>query len=592
MTRKLRMAVAVLVPMGAGALLVALGWHAVGGLLIFVALAAAVAYLLIVARPARIAPDSLLRTRLSGTLREHAATPLLERLRGGQAPTLHQLREALQEAVGDPRVSAVMIEIAGLHCGLASAQELHDLIGALTAAGKRTVAVLEGDSLSAREYLIAAAAGEIIANPDTTLAMVGLSAGGLFFKDALQRLQIDAQALQWKEYKGAAESFSRQDMSAPLRQSIAEVLGDSERLMVEYVARARHLSAPAARAMLTRGFVGAQAACADKLIDRIGYSQEMLSNHGPNDKRVVGLTRYLRRVRWRKDRGKLPRIGLVFGVGPVLTGDEPLSGEFISAVRTSAELLRAGRDERVKAVVFRVNSPGGAAVGSDLVWRAVKEVRGLGKPVVVSMGDVAGSGGYYVAAGADAIVAQSATITGSIGVVYVKFSIGALLRKLGVAADLVKMAPNGDAMSFTRALDHDELQQLDQVMGELYGNFTAKVAEGRHLSAEQTEAVAKGRIWSGSAALGNGLVDALGGLERAIAIAREKAGLPPGQALEVTIIGGGLGGLKAALMPNASGAADGWPRWLAGLTGVPEAWLPALGMLCQGMALLSPWLLY
>jgi len=591
-TRKLRMVVAVLVLIGAGTLLVALGWHDLGGLLILFALAAAAAYLLIVVRPARIAPDSLLRVRLSGALREHAPVPWLERLRGTQSPTLHQLREAFQEVASDARVSAVLIEIASLRCGLASAQELHDLIGGLTAAGKRTIAVLEGDSLSTREYLIAAAAGQVIANPDATLAMVGLSAGGLFFKDALQRLRIDAQALQWKEYKGAAETFSRQEMSAPLRDSITALLGDSERLMVEYVARARRLSPSVARALLTCGFIGAQSACANKLIDQIGYSQDLLSSYDPNDKRVLTLTRYLRRVRWRQDRGKLPRIGLVFGVGPVLTGDEPLSGEFISAVRTSAELLRAGRDERVKAVVFRVNSPGGAAVGSDLVWRAVKEVRRLGKPVVVSMGDVAGSGGYYVAAGADAIVAQAATITGSIGVVYVKFSLGALLQKLGVAADLVKMAPNGDAMSFTRALDSEELQQLDQVMGELYGNFTAKVAEGRHLTPEQTEAVAKGRIWSGSAALANGLVDALGGLDRAVAIAREKAGLPPSQALELATISVGLGGLKAALMPTAGGAAQGWAGLLTEIVGLPETWLPALGKLRQGMALLSPWLFY
>lgn len=591
MTLKLRMAVATLVLIGAGALVGALGWHWLGGLLIFVGLAAAAAYLLVVVRPARLAPESLLRVRLSGALREHAAAPLLERLRGSQPPTLHQLREAFQEAAGDPRVSAVMIEIAGLHCGLASAQELHDLIGALNAAGKRTIALLEGDSPSAREYLIAAAASEVMANPDAMLTMVGLSAGGLFFKDALDKLQIEAQALQWKEYKGAAESFSRQDMSAPLRESIAAVLGDCERLMVEYVARARHLSEQTARALLTRGFIGAQAACAEKLLDRVGYSQDLLSSYGPDDKRVVSLHRYLRRVRFRKDRGKLPRIGLVFGVGPVLTGDEPLSGEFISAVRTSAELLRAGRDERVKAVVFRVNSPGGAAVGSDLVWRAVGEVRRLGKPVVVSMGDVAGSGGYYVAAGADAIVAEAATITGSIGVVYVKFSLGALMRKLGVAVDLVKTAPMGDALSFARALDRGELQQLDHVMEELYGNFTAKVAEGRHLSPEQTEAVAKGRIWSGSAALSNGLVDALGGLDRAVALAREKAGLPPGQAVELATVGGGLSGLKAALMPGA-GTADSWPRLLARATGVPEAWIPALGALCQGISLLSPWLFY
>ena len=183
------------------------------------------------------------------------------------------------------------------------------------------------------------------------------------------------------------------------------------------------------------------------------------------------------------------------------------------------------------------------------MWRAVTEVQRRGKPVVVSMGDVAGSGGYYVAAPADAIVAQSATITGSIGVVFTKFNLGGLLQRVGINIDYAKTAAISDALSITRPLTADELDQLNRVMGELYANFSAKVAQGRKLDAAQTEMVARGRIWSGSAAVANGLVDALGGMARAIELAREKAQLAPGEEHEIALYTSarGLMGLRRML---------------------------------------------
>jgi protease IV len=282
---------------------------------------------------------------------------------------------------------------------------------------------------------------------------------------------------------------------------------------------------------------------------------------------------------------------LVYGLGPVVAGEPPRAGEFISGQQTAAELLRAARDPQVRALVFRVNSPGGSAVGSDLVWRAVSEVQQRGKPVVVSMGDVAGSGGYYVAAAADAIVAQPTTVTGSIGVVYTKFNMAGLMDRVGINVDYAKSAAIGDALSITRPLTEKELEQLNRVMGELYSNFTAKVAKGRKLDPAQTENVARGRIWSGSAAAANGLVDALGGMARAVELAREKAQLGPGQEHEMALYtpARGLMGLRLALAP----AAD--PYFLAGplarIAGIPEQWLPALAQLLlrSGTMLFCPW---
>jgi len=592
-TRELRLISIVVVAALVGALLVYFGWHLPGIALLILSLAALAGYFLLVVRVARIPRDSLLHIRLAGSLREHAASSLLDRVRGRGFTTLHQLREALTEAARDPALSAVMVEISGLECGLATAQELHDLIARIKATGKRTVAVFDGDTVSAREYLIGCAAGELIANPDVTLAMVGIGAGGPFVKRALDKLQVQAQALQWKEYKGAAEMFSREQMSEPLRHSIAAVLDDCDRVMMEYVARARALPLDTVKEMLNLGFVAAGTARERKLLDGTGYAHDLLVEFDrDDDKRVVGMARYLRRVHYRHDRGRRPRIALVYGVGPVISGEPPLGGEFMSAPETAADLNRAARDPQVKAVVFRVNSPGGSAVGSDLIWRAVSEARRRGKPVVVSMGDVAGSGGYYVAMGADAIVAQPATITGSIGVVYVKFSARELMARLGIDIDRVQTNPMADALSITRPLAPAELEQLDRTMGELYGNFTAKVAEGRQLDATQTEAVARGRVWSGRAALAHGLVDALGGLEQAIAIAREKVGLKSEQEHELAVVSGarGLAGLKATFWPADTHLP--WLSALAGLCGVREQWLPAiLTILARSQTLfLCPWM--
>jgi protease-4 len=266
---------------------------------------------------------------------------------------------------------------------------------------------------------------------------------------------------------------------------------------------------------------------------------------------------------------------LIHALGPVITDDAPLAGEFISGERLSEDLRCAARDDRVRAIILRVNSPGGSAVGSDLIWRAVRDAQKRGKPVVVSMGDVAASGGYYVAAAADAIVAEPATITGSIGVVYTKFSLPQLLRRLGIRIDTVKTAPVGDALSPARAMTETELAQLDQTVAQLYANFTAKVADGRKLTAEATEEVARGRVWSGVAAKARGLVDELGGLDRAIGLAREKAGVAADEPLDLQpyptpslLASLSLSFVRSEASPMLATA--------SALLGVPPRWAPAL----------------
>jgi len=280
---------------------------------------------------------------------------------------------------------------------------------------------------------------------------------------------------------------------------------------------------------------------------------------------------------------------VVCGVGPVVAGEPSMTGDFISPETTGAQIERASRDEHVEAIVFRVNSPGGSAVGSDLVWRSVRAAQRRGKPVVVSMGDVAGSGGYYVAMGADAIVAEPSTITGSIGVVYAKFDVSSLMDQFGVNIERTRSHSISDAMSPTRAMTEAELSQLDGVIEHLYGNFTAKVAEGRKLDPETAEKLARGRVWTGAAAKAGGLVDDVGGMARAIEIARDKAGIAPGEPHELVSYSQArfITALRSSLNAGESGT---FVPIAAKLIGMPARWVPALMhlVLRGGVMMLGP----
>ncbi len=565
------------------------GWHVITIILAIVTIALLAGFYGLIMRPARIPKDAVLSLHIDDDLREDAPRSPLEQLRNRGTPTLFHLREALTAAAHDPALKAVMLEISAPGLGLATAQELHDLLREVVTAGKRVVAILSGDNVTVRDYFLACGASEIVVNPDTAMMMLGVSAGSVFLKQALAKLGVEAQTLQWKEYKGAAETFNREAMSPELRESLDAILNDWKSVLTANIGASRKLDPVRAGELLGAGFMSAQTALETGLIDRAGYIEDLRSEFDPEDKdeRFVSLTRYLRHLNYRRATGRHPRFALIHGLGPVVTGEGPMAGEFLSGERVSEEIRRATRDEHIRAIVFRVNSPGGSAVGSDLVWRAVREARDRGKPVVVSMGDVAGSGGYYVAMGADAIVAEPTTITGSIGVVYTKFSVPALLERLGVSFDTAKSDPISDALSPSRAMTEPELAQVNQMVGQLYANFTAKVAEGRKLEPSVAEEVARGRVWSGVAAKKHGLIDEIGGLNRAVAIARAKAGLSDDEIHDLVLYP--AHGLLASLKLNTA-RAEVTPimSLAASIAAVPPRWAPAIvQLLTRGSAFLQ-----
>jgi len=592
-SREVRLAIIVTILSAVGTVACAAGDWKAGIAILGVAGAMIAAFWFAVVRPAQIPRDAVVVVRLAGPIEEDVTRSPLDQLMRRGAQSLDHLRYVFESAAIDDDVRAIVVEIAEFGAGLATAHEIHRLLRAAQAGGKRVIALLRGDSAGLREYLVAAGAGEIVANPDTMLTMLGVATGGVFLKNALDKLKIQAQTLQWKEYKGAADTLGRDTMSPAVRESMEAIVADWGKILTETIASARKLTTERARELIAAGFVSAKFAVENHLIDREGYIEDIRAEFDHEAKRKVfaSMARYRRHAVFTRERGRRARIALVHASGPVISGDAPATGEFISGVATAAQIDRASRDERVSAIVFRVNSPGGSAVGADLVWRAVREAQGRGKPVVVSMGDVAGSGGYYVAAGADAIVAEPATITGSIGVVYAKFNLGNLLSELGVHFDFVKSAPNSDAMSIARAMTDGELAQLNETIGHLYSAFIAKVAQGRRLSLEQTEAVAKGRIWSGLAAKECGLIDEVGGLSAAVAIARDRAHIAEHQRHQLVTYRAERRWLD--LRPGSAEASTPWAiRAAAGALGIPNRWAPAMIeiLVRGGVMLLCPFI--
>lgn len=519
------------------------------------AFAVVAAFYFLFFRPAWIPRDAVVMVRLEGALREETGHSPLEQLLGRGFPSMAHLRYALEAAARDTRVRAVVVEVGGLQNGMATAEELHELLRGLRAAGKQVIAVLRDDFASVRDYVVAAGAGEVVMNPDTMLAMLGVAAGSVFLKRALDKLNVRVQTLQWKQYKGAAETVSRETMSAELRESLEAVIGEWRDVLVKRIASARKLEPERARELSGMGFMSARSAREAGLVDREGYTEDIRAEFDPEGTRkpFVSLARYMRHAVYVNERGERPRIAVVYGTGPVITGQPPAAGEFISGEATSAQIDRASRDPMVAAIVFRVNSPGGSAVGSDLVWRAVRDAQTRGKPVVVSMGDVAASGGYYLATGADWIVAQPGTITGSIGVFAGKLVLAEAKRRVGISTDEVHEGRNALITSPNTPFSPSERERFAAFLDAIYADFVASVAEGRSMPLEAVEEVARGRIWTGADARAAGLVDALGGFPEALAAAREKAGIDPAARVRVVRVEVRARGL-AGFLPAPGGA--------------------------------------
>jgi protease IV len=516
-----------------------IGIVAVLGLLVIIGITVVAVKL---ADSAKRLPDAIVLTAdLTEGLTDGADPEPLSRLLFNEKTTLRDFADALDRAAGDPRVKSLFVQLGDDALGLAKVQQVRDAITAFRSKGKYAVAFAdtfgEGGPGS-RPYYLATACDEIWLQPLGEVGLTGLRSETPFFKNALDKLGIRAEFEHREEYKSAANSLIETQMTAPQREEIEALLTALSAQIVQGIALARHSTPEKVTALIDRAPLTEPEARDAGLVDRIGYRDEarrQAQAKADAGAKFVSLSRYLKAAGRPHASGS--KIALIYGTGLITRhGGGVASGDDDFTARTLTKALdAAGRDKDVRAIIFRIDSQGGSATASETIWREVARARERGKPVIVSMGDVAASGGYYIAAAADKIVAEPATLTGSIGVLAGKIVVADLLQKIGVTSDAVERGANSGMFSMTQGFSAQARARLNASLDQVYAGFKKHVADGRRLSADAVEAVAKGRVWSGADAKNNGLVDELGGYEVALRLAREAAHLGPGAPLDVVV---------------------------------------------------------
>jgi protease IV len=523
---------------------------------------------------------------------------------------LPDLLDGLKRAASDDRVRALVVKVGGSRIGLAKVQELRDAVLDFRQSGKLAVAWSEsfGDFVRGNvPYYLATGFDRIYLQPSGTVGLTGIAVEQVFLHGALERLGIDFQSAKRYEYKSAADQLTETGFTAPAREAAARLAESVTEQLAAAIAAGRGLTVEQSLALLGRGPFLAEQALSEGLVDGLLYRDqvyEQVRKEAGADTTLLYLQRYQRT----HSIGDLPRrlgsgvreltpgqserfVAMIYAHGAIRQGRSGRGGPGgggMGSDTVAAALRAAAADEGARAVVLRVNSPGGSAIASDVIWREVVRVRAAGKPVVVSMGDVAASGGYFISAPADVIVAQPATITGSIGVIMGKPVLQDLFERVGVATD---SATGGDGaasatmFSSARPFTDADWARINEWLDAVYADFTEKVASGRRMDVGRVHELARGRVWTGADAVANGLADQTGGMREAIAIARQRAGLPDDAPARPYPRFGPFDQLRSAesseARPAAAGQlgagtvaalfADGWgPAWrFAAAAGLP-----------------------
>ncbi len=442
--------------------------------------------------------------------------------------------EALQKASRDDRVKGLVARVGQSSVRMAQVQEVRDAVIAFRSAGKPAIAYAEtfGEAGPGNtSYYLATAFDAVYLQPSGDVGLTGLIYEQPFVRGTLDKLGIVPRIYGRKEYKSFRYMFTERKYLPPHREAITGVMESQFSQIVKGISVARKLTEEQVRSLVNEGpFLGQQSVVA-KLIDGLAYRDEVyekIKERAGKKAEIIPLETYRKRAGSPYEKGTT--IALIYGVGGITRGKsgyDPTSGEVLMGSDTITEAFRAAlKDDEVKAILFRIDSPGGSYVASDTIWREIVNARKAGKPVIACMGGRAASGGYFVAMAADKIVAQPGTITGSIGVFGGKMITTGFWNKLGVTWDEVHTSRNADAWSQTRDFTPAQQVRFSRWLDRVYDDFTSKVSMGRKLSKEEVEKIAKGRIWTGEDAKKLGLVDELGGFPAALRLVRVAARLP------------------------------------------------------------------
>ncbi|HXW03928.1 MAG TPA: signal peptide peptidase SppA [Vicinamibacterales bacterium] len=489
-----------------------------------------------VGRAPRVPGNSTLVLEVSGNLQEMEPAGVLGQFIEGP-PTVRSIVDALRKAKVDSRVTSVIIRPTATGALWGKVQEVRDAILDFRRSNKLAIGFLEfgGD----QAYYLASACDKVFLMPTASLDLTGIASYELFLRGTLERIGAYPDALHIGDYKTASNTFTERTFTPPHREMAESLNGDLHAQLVRAVADGRHKSEDEVRRLIDHGPYLPEDAVRAGLVDDLAYEDEL----DDKVKLSSGPVRFLKHREYGQispvslglNRG--PRIAVIYAVGLISSGqshyDSP-AGAVVGS-DTIVEYLRQARaDNSIRAIVLRIDSPGGSAIASDVIWREVMLTRER-KPVIASMSDVAASGGYYIAMPAHAIVAQPATLTGSIGVVMVKFVIDGTLDKLGMNMESVSEGRFAEIYSPIRQFSPEERARVEELMQATYDAFVEKAAAGRNTTPERIDAVAQGRVWTGQQARQIGLVDELGGLERAIALAKQRARIAQDSEVELVV---------------------------------------------------------
>jgi len=495
-----------------------------------------VAMALFVGREPQVSGNSTLVLKVGGDLQEMEPGGVIGQFFEAP-PTVRSLVESLRKAKVDTRISSVIIRPMGAAALWGKIQEVRDAITDFRRSGKPIIGFLEYGGQ--QEFYLATACDKVFLVPTSSLDLTGMANYERFLRGTLDKIGAYPDTMHIGEFKTASNTFTEHTFTPAHREMAESLNSDMYTQLIRGIANGRHKSEAEIRTLVDHGPFLPEDAVRAGLVDDVAYEDEI------DDKVQLGKGKvnFLNDADYRRvsptslglNRG--PRIAVIYATGVIASGesnyDSP-SGQVVGADTMAESLRKARADSSIKAIVLRIDSPGGSAIASDVIWREVMLTRNV-KPLIASMSDVAASGGYYIAMPAHAIVAQPATLTGSIGVVMLKFVIDGTLKKLGMNVEGVSKGRFADLYSPVRAFTPEERAKVQEQMQATYDTFVEKAAAGRNTTPERIDAIAQGRVWTGAQGKEIGLVDELGGLERALVVARQRAKIAPDSEVEIVV---------------------------------------------------------
>jgi protease-4 len=510
------------------------------GFAVFLSIAGFLAIYLVFGREPAVSSNSTLLLKVGGSLSEVAPADVVGYLRGQKTPTVRALVDNLRKAKVDGRVRGVLLKPTGFESPFwGKVQEVRDAVLDFRKSGKPVYAYLEygGD----REYYLASAADKVFLMPSAPLDLTGVATYQLFLRGTLDKVGAYPDMHHIGDYKTAVNTFTEKGYTAAHKEMDQSLNRDLYEQVVRGIADSRKKTEADVRLHFDNGPFLPEDALKAGLIDDVAYEDQVDDRlRGGDTRHQLDGDDYARVSTTSLGLNRGPRVAIIYVAGTITSGRsgyDPVNGPIAGSETVIDYIRQARRDRGVRAVVLRVDSPGGSASASDAIWRELMILKNerADRPLVVSMSDLAASGGYYIAMPAQVIVAQPSTLTGSIGIFGGKFVTGGVYEKLGARIEATSIGRHAEMESPARPYNAEELKKLQDQLQAFYDQFVEKVADSRHTTPEKIDAIAQGRVWTGRQAKENRLVDELGGLDRAIAIAKQRAKIPADSDVELSV---------------------------------------------------------